>query len=72
MAARGGNELTASRIEHIETLERLGRLIVESPREPSRRCFVRLDAFEAKARNTFRSPQPTPPMPMRSRRQRAA
>ena len=70
MASRGGQELTASRIEHIETLERLGRLIVESTREPSPRCFVRLDAYAAGARSTIRTPSPTPPPPMR--RQRAA
>lgn len=39
------SELPAVRVEHIETLERLGRLVVLIPGRPARVCFVRLDAY---------------------------
>jgi hypothetical protein len=42
---RKGKELPEARLEHIETLERLGRLVVMVAREPAHVCFVRLDAF---------------------------
>lgn len=41
-------ELPEERLEHIETLERLGRLAVKYSRAPGRVCFVRLDAFLAR------------------------
>jgi hypothetical protein len=42
--ARGGGKLTSKRLEHIETLERLGALILRfsGPRHVG---FVRLDAY---------------------------
>lgn len=40
-----GKELPEARLEHIETLERLGRLVVMVARGPGRVCFVRLDAY---------------------------
>lgn len=44
---RRKQELPEARLEHIETLERLGRLAVRYSRAPGRVCFVRLDAFLA-------------------------
>jgi hypothetical protein len=41
---RNWKELPEARLEHIETLERLGRLVVRVARAPARVCFVRLDA----------------------------
>jgi|GEM_PF-3907993 len=43
--ARKREELPEERLEHIETLERLGRLVVRVARGPARVCFVRLDAY---------------------------
>lgn len=42
---RKRKELPEARLEHIETLERLGRLVVRVARAPARVCFVRLDAY---------------------------
>ncbi len=42
---RRKQELPEARLEHIETLERLGRLAVRFSRAPGYVCFVRLDAF---------------------------
>lgn len=42
---RRKQELPEERLEHIETLERLGRLVVRFSRAPGRVYFVRLDAF---------------------------
>jgi hypothetical protein len=42
---RRKQELPEARLEHIETLERLGKLAVRFSRAPGRVCFVRLDAF---------------------------
>jgi hypothetical protein len=47
--ARRKQELPEARLEHIETLDRLGRLVVRVARAPARVCFVRLDVFLADA-----------------------
>ncbi len=44
------SELPDVRIEHIETLERLGRLVVLMSRRPVRVCFIRLHAYLTHAR----------------------
>lgn len=44
-ARKHEKELPEARLEHIETLERLGRLVVRVARAPARVCFVRLDAY---------------------------
>ncbi len=44
---RRRKDLPEARLEHIETLDRLGRLVVQVARPPARVCFVRLDAFLA-------------------------
>ena len=48
---RRKKELPEERLEHIETLERLGRLAVRYSRAPGRVCFIRIDAFLADARD---------------------
>lgn len=50
MGRHRGPELTEARREHIETLERLGRLVVSVARDPNRVSFVLLDAFLENAR----------------------
>jgi hypothetical protein len=47
----GRKDLSEARREHIETLERLGRLVVAAAREPARVCFIRLDVFLPHARD---------------------
>lgn len=42
---RRSEELPEERLEHIATLERLGKLAVRFSRAPGRVYFVRLDAF---------------------------
>lgn len=50
---RRQEELPEARLEHIETLERLGRLAVRYSRAPGRVYFVRLDAFLAPGGGTL-------------------